>query len=920
MSFFASRLRQEIEQKKTDWLVILFLAGWPFVFFWPATLRQAVFFFGDIFRFFYPTHLVYANALREFRLPLWVPEMMAGFPIYAEGQIGALYPLHLFLYGLLPIDVATNYDILIHLAWVAVGMYLFARAIKLQPASAFLAAMSFGAGGFFYTRLQHMSVLAGASWLPWLMWAWEKHEQETDRRKRRRWFALLALFSGIQLLAGHPQFALLSALLLSMYAVVRWKRNENSPPKHNLFLEWMDLPRLLPVILFFSIGAALAAVQLLPTFELASFSSRAAGLEPKFFNAYSLRAIHFLMLFDPFLLGNPYPLVSVEVIGYIGFLPLMLALGAPFVRRDRRVAFFFWVAFVALFLGLGDQNIFYRGLRYLPLFNFFRVPSRFFFWFAFAFALLAAITFDALIARARVTTQFTRAQRFAMACFACLIAIAIGLVHILPLEAWLAAWGWLPWAFAFVTAWIVLGARRSLFTRTTLITLVLGLTVIDLALFASVYSKTYDAMTPVADFYRPPDSLAALKNLSPRDERILTSLWIYPVISTMRESLYPNISMIYGVPNAIGYTPLIFGRTDRYLEKMSAPMMNLLSARYYLIPQMLPVNPEIEGDDLKNDYVRDPLREFVKIPPTAATKIKISSSLAQSVALRDGQVVAQIFLITQDGEMLSVPLRAGLDTAEWAYERSDVRQAIQHSMPPIATTFPAISAFPKEAHLGHTFLAQFDLAREGKPPIITGVFISPVIPPGLIHIEQFTFATPEGREVSLAHLTGRDEQSLIYRTEFVAIYQNPDALPRAFLVHNAHIASDDAALMEMLRDDFKPLQTLVLADGAAIDAGSAQGADEYARIVQAQPERVVLNVLAAADAYVLLSDSWYPGWIARVDGVETPIQRADYIFRAVRVSPGAHQIEFEYRPGSLYLGAAMGLIALTIVVAIMFRR
>ncbi len=920
MSFFFSRFRQELKQKSTDGLAILFLAGWPFVFFWPATLRQATFFFGDIFLFFYPTHLAYANALRELRLPLWVSEMMAGFPIYAEGQIGALYPLHLFLYGLLPIDVATNYDILIHLAWVAVGMYLFARAMRLQPVSAFLAALSFGMGGFFYARLQHMSILAAASWLPWLMWAWEKHEQATDRRKRRRWFALLALFSGTQLLAGHPQFALLSALLLSMYAVVRWKRDEKLPLQHGIFFEWIDLPRLFPVILFFSIGAALAAVQLLPTFELASFSSRAAGVEPKFFNAYSLRAVHFLMLFDPFLLGNPYPFVSVEVIGYIGFLPLILALGAPFVRRDRQVAFFFLVAFAALFLGLGDQNIFYRGLRYLPLFNFFRVASRFFYWYTFAFAILAAITLDVLITRARWTPQFTRAQKFAMACFAFLIASVIGLIHILPLEAWLAAWVGLPWALAFVTAWIVLGARRGLFTRTTLITLALGLSVIDLALFASVYSKTYDAMIPVADFYRPPDSLAALKDLSPQHERVLTSLWIYPVMSTMRESLYPNISMIYGVPNAIGYTPLIFGRTSRYQEKMSAPMMNLLGARYYLIPQMLPVNSQVEGDDLKNDYVRDPLREFVRIPPTAATRIKITSSLAQSVELRDGQVVAQIFLVTQDGGIRSVPLRAGLDTAEWAYERSDVRRAIQHSMPPIATTFPAVSAFPKETHLGHTFLAQFDLAQDSQPPTITGVFVSPVIPPGLIHLEQFVLVTPEGREVSLAHLTGRDEQSLVYRTEFVAIYQNPDALPRAFLVHHADIAGDDAALMEMLSDDFKPLQRLILADGAAIDAGSAQGADEFVRIGEARPERIALDVHAAAEAYVVLADAWYPGWIARVDGVETPIQRADYIFRAVRVGPGAHQIEFEYRPGSLYLGAAISFIALMIVLAIMFRR
>jgi len=170
MSSLFLRMRQTIARNKTDCLAVVLLAAWPLIYFWQAALRQAVFFFGDIFLFFYPTHLAYADALHQGRLPLWEPRILAGFPLYAEGQIGALYPLHPILYGLLPIDVATNYDILLHLAWVAVGMYLFTRALKLRPASAFLAAAAFAFGGFFVPRLQHMSVLATASWLPWLMW------------------------------------------------------------------------------------------------------------------------------------------------------------------------------------------------------------------------------------------------------------------------------------------------------------------------------------------------------------------------------------------------------------------------------------------------------------------------------------------------------------------------------------------------------------------------------------------------------------------------------------------------------------------------------------------------------------------------------------------------------------------------------
>ncbi|HEX7593467.1 MAG TPA: hypothetical protein VF429_04775, partial [Anaerolineae bacterium] len=71
-----SRLLDRIKQNKTDFAAILGLVGWPFVYFFPATLRQAMFSFGDILLFFFPTHLAYANALREFRLPLWEPRIL----------------------------------------------------------------------------------------------------------------------------------------------------------------------------------------------------------------------------------------------------------------------------------------------------------------------------------------------------------------------------------------------------------------------------------------------------------------------------------------------------------------------------------------------------------------------------------------------------------------------------------------------------------------------------------------------------------------------------------------------------------------------------------------------------------------------------------------------------------------------------
>ena len=74
-----------------------------------------------------------------------------------------------------------------------------------------------------------------------------------------------------------------------------------------IFSKYFDPLRVVPVILFFGLGALLAMAQLYRRLNFSSLSNRAAGLLPKFFNAYSLRLPHYLMLFHPFVLGNPYP-------------------------------------------------------------------------------------------------------------------------------------------------------------------------------------------------------------------------------------------------------------------------------------------------------------------------------------------------------------------------------------------------------------------------------------------------------------------------------------------------------------------------------------------------------------------------------------------------------------------------------------
>jgi hypothetical protein len=71
---------------------------------------------------------------------------------------------------------------------------------------------------------------------------------------------------------------------------------------------------------------------------------------------------------------------------------------------------------------------------------------------------------------------------------------------------------------------------------------------------------------------------------------------------------------------------------------------------------------------------------------------------------------------------------------------------------------------------------------------------------------------------------------------------------------------------------------------------------------------------APAGGFLVLTDPYYPGWQAFVDGQETPILRADYLFRAVALPPGAHDVHFTFTPRSLETGVTLSLAGVAIAV------
>jgi uncharacterized membrane protein YfhO len=89
-----------------------------------------------------------------------------------------------------------------------------------------------------------------------------------------------------------------------------------------------------------------------------------------------------------------------------------------------------------------------------------------------------------------------------------------------------------------------------------------------------------------------------------------------------------------------------------------------------------------------------------------------------------------------------------------------------------------------------------------------------------------------------------------------------------------------------------------------------------ARLAEDRPERVVAELTSNFPGLLVLTDLYYPGWIAEEGGRRLSILRADGYFRAVALPAGAHRVVFRYRPISFYAGAAASILALLTMLAL----
>jgi hypothetical protein len=443
------------------------------------------------------------------------------------------------------------------------------------------------------------------------------------------------------------------------------------------------------------------------------------------------------------------------------------------------------------------------------------------------------------------------------------------------------------------------------------------------------------------------------------------AIYDYVVATKRKEILTPNLPLLYKIQSVDGYDggvlplanyvnmmrlllpePLPDGRLrEQLLDIPPSRLLGLFNVKYIITDKVY----DIWVDDVYYDLGHVALLgkgatrqlTLTDLPDFDSTSLGVISYLKDAEELANGTPVAEVIVTDESGSSTSCILRAGIETAEGEY-----KNGVRHDK-------ARVSHHWRDNTDGNYYVARLDLGTLITPQTISIRYLAQT---GQLCIRGLSLIDERTETFSPLIVSTKGRFKLVHSGD-VKIYENEDFLPRAFVVHRARVMENEAALKAMMEEDFNPAEEVILAEGESLKGSRGAGEQgcggagkqgsrgvgeqrsreaeeqrsggaplhpstyatllrrggEEARVISYEPERVVIEANLGSDGYLVLTDAYYPGWRAEVDGKKQPILRAYILFRAVYLPEGEHTVEFIYDPISFKVGAAISLVSLLCV-------
>jgi len=848
--------------------------------------------------------------LRSGQMPLWNPYFGLGAPLLGHLGAAAFFPLKAWVY-LLPFELGWDFYVFSRLFLAAFFTYAFARSLGVSRTASLFAGIAYGLSGPLVLDY-NQNWIGAHTFAPAQFACLEQYAQS----RRRRWLVFAAFATASGALAGNPAPSMLATAAASIYYLAAVAAR-SFPRRETLGREALRAVGALALLGLLS--GLLSAVQSIPFVEatLAGSLGHESGVGFHHWHWHE-RGLAVLL---------PEVFSRDVMVAGLGILPLFLAalaaVAPPAGKRWRA-----WCLAALVLVGFGKLF----GLPWLQWLGAVPVFDRIFFFrqlpplLAFFVAILAAMGLDRLGDR--------RTPRLAPLAAGALIVgwfLAAAPPHVA---------GGFPWDRVTVIAlltFLVLGlliAGARYRPRFVPLLSALPIGVFAVWSYAVLAPKT---LPPRLFPYADPPFVQWIKSQAGGAERVLS----------LDGYLHPSISSAFGLPNLSMLDAIFPARVTQLAERLEPgfasrsadmfriptratrehvppiwqmPVLNLLGIRY-LITGAEPLSGSF-FDPLLRAGERAVAEKACFAAGTAEFVIdgvrKKGLGLHPPCAVRYGLAVP--------GDALALEFSVALDPAVWSADKGD------------GIRFRLVL----EDESGETPLVDEYLDPKSVPADRRWSFHHVPIR-GLrgrdVVIRLETDPGPRGdngwdwggwADLGLTAESDDDPSVGRWRREYEAeaqVYRNSNALPRAFVVDRSRqVDSGEEALSQILRRDFNPRQTVIFdPEGPSPTARPSPPAVDASPlpdpvIVLYEPARVRLSTATPRDGYLVLSDVYYPGWRATIDGEDTPIFQGDYLLRVVELPAGDHEVEFTYDPLGFKLGAALSLGTLGCCLLVLVRR
>jgi hypothetical protein len=829
---------------------------------------------SDAFHIFYPGRLYLTESLRQGVLPLWNPYLFSGHPLLGDTNIPNYYPPNLLAAFILPPAVSLPVLAWLHVILSGSLMYLFLRVLGMRPETALLGSIPWMLSEFTVVWLESPDKLSTMAWMPGMFACLEL----AICRRRIAWAVMGGLAFGLEILGGQTQIALYSAILLGLYAIL-----------HSLRCSWtrrrLDTWPIAALVVIGAVGVGVGAIQLFPAYQLAKLSYR-VEVSPEALISIRLPLRHLVTLWLPDFFGNALrndyrgAFNFVETAIYFGVVPALLGSMSLFV--NPRYATWFAAGLFAWIVSVAGGTWLVRWVAWLPGFSYFNL-SRLAGLLAFPGAILAAGAVEELFCQRKVKLTVT------------------GLIAALVMMVLVVVWAFRVDLQDVTLHWLIIQADL---TRTGLL---IGLAMVALMVMvrwphvglAGLVALTFVDLYQWGEPFNPihPSNLLYPQNQVVDILKQDTSIYRVLPIRANRTVFGPGVLLVYRIAEIGGSTSLT---VQRCLELVKAidpqaqtanmvtaqhfePLYSLLNVKYVLSPRELPTSAELaryEGCARQTQ------------PLTGSDYFDQSFTASRAGLNRIDVTLARV------GRVSDQPVRFRL----WRGNAGDELLAdITSSVAELPDRDPSTFFFaPVPDSMGDRFTWRIE-APGAQPDAAIAICLSDRVP----STASFVAYGVELQQVDMR--------------QGVWIYENPNVLPRAYIVHHAQVAPSGRDLEVLQSPQFNIFRTVTLdaplpADQAASLSPQPVRSEAHATITRYEAHRVDIEAQTPIPGILVLADVDYPGWQVSVDGKSAQLLQVNHALRGVYLPVGVHSISFSFRPVIFYV--ALGVTGLTVVLSV----